>query len=99
MDSPIVEGGYLDIELEDGSIKRIGVTRAHLEEDAGKSLHEDFEGQSGIDLNRAGTPLIEIVSEPEISSPAEAVAYLKSIHSLIKVEYLRWKYGRRINAL
>ena len=84
MDSPIVEGGFLDIELEDGSVKRIGITRAHLEEDAGKSLHEDFEGQSGIDLNRAGTPLIEIVSEPEISSPEEAVAYLKSIHSIIR---------------
>ena len=84
MDKPIVENGHLDIELEDGSTKRIGVTRAHLEEDAGKSLHEDFEGQSGIDLNRAGTPLIEIVSEPEISSPAEAVSYLKSIHSIIR---------------
>ena len=84
MDKPIVENGYLDIELEDGSTKRIGVTRAHLEEDAGKSLHEDFEGQSGIDLNRAGTPLIEIVSEPEISSPEEAVSYLKSIHSIIR---------------
>ena len=84
MDNPIVEGGFLDIELEDGSVKRIGITRAHLEEDAGKSLHEDFEGQSGIDLNRAGTPLIEIVSEPEISSPEEAVAYLKSIHSIIR---------------
>jgi aspartyl-tRNA(Asn)/glutamyl-tRNA(Gln) amidotransferase subunit B len=84
MDDPIVEGGYLDIELEDRSLKRIGITRAHLEEDAGKSLHEDFEGQSGIDLNRAGTPLIEIVSEPEISSPAEAVSYLKSIHSIIR---------------
>ena len=84
MDKPIVEDGFLDIELEDGSVKRIGVTRAHLEEDAGKSLHEDFEGQSGIDLNRAGTPLIEIVSEPEISTPEEAVAYLKSIHSIIR---------------
>ena len=84
MDKPIVENGHLDIELEDSSIKRIGVTRAHLEEDAGKSLHEDFEGQSGIDLNRAGTPLIEIVSEPEISSPEEAVSYLKSIHSIIR---------------
>ena len=84
MDKPIVEDGFLDIELEDGSSKRIGITRAHLEEDAGKSLHEDFEGQSGIDLNRAGTPLIEIVSEPDISSPEEAVAYLKSIHSIIK---------------
>jgi aspartyl-tRNA(Asn)/glutamyl-tRNA(Gln) amidotransferase subunit B len=84
MDKPIVEDGFLDIELEDGSSKKIGITRAHLEEDAGKSLHEDFEGQSGIDLNRAGTPLIEIVSEPDISSPAEAVAYLKSIHSIIR---------------
>ena len=83
MDKPIVEGGYLDIETESGT-KRIGVTRAHLEEDAGKSLHDDFEGQSGIDLNRAGTPLLEIVSEPEISTPAEAVAYLKSIHSIIR---------------
>ena len=84
MDKPIVEDGFLDIELEDGSSKRIGITRAHLEEDAGKSLHEDFGGQSGIDLNRAGAPLIEIVSEPDISSPEEAVAYLKSIHSIIK---------------
>jgi aspartyl-tRNA(Asn)/glutamyl-tRNA(Gln) amidotransferase subunit B len=84
MDKPIVENGYLDIELENETVKRIGVTRAHLEEDAGKSLHEDFEGQSGIDLNRAGTPLIEIVSEPEISTSAEAVAYLKSIHSIIR---------------
>ena len=84
MDKPIVESGYLDIELENETVKRIGVTRAHLEEDAGKSLHEDFEGQSGIDLNRAGTPLIEIVSEPEISTSAEAVAYLKSIHSIIR---------------
>ena len=83
MDKPIVETGYLDIETEEGK-KRIGVTRAHLEEDAGKSLHDDFEGQSGIDLNRAGTPLLEIVSEPEINSPQEAVAYLKSIHSIIR---------------
>ena len=83
MDKPIVENGYLDIETENGA-KRIGVTRAHLEEDAGKSLHDDFEGQSGIDLNRAGTPLLEIVSEPEINTPEEAVAYLKSIHSIIR---------------
>jgi len=83
MDKPIVENGYLDIETEEGN-KRIGVTRAHLEEDAGKSLHDDFEGQSGIDLNRAGTPLLEIVSEPEINTPEEAVAYLKSIHSIIR---------------
>ena len=83
MDKPIVETGFLDIEIE-GFKKRIGVTRAHLEEDAGKSLHDDFEGQSGIDLNRAGTPLLEIVSEPEINTPQEAVAYLKSIHSIIR---------------
>jgi len=83
MDKPIVETGFLDIEVE-GVKKRIGVTRAHLEEDAGKSLHDDFEGQSGIDLNRAGTPLLEIVSEPEINTPQEAVAYLKSIHSIIR---------------
>jgi len=83
MDKPIVETGFLDIEIE-GIKKRIGVTRAHLEEDAGKSLHDDFEGQSGIDLNRAGTPLLEIVSEPEINTPQEAVAYLKSIHSIIR---------------
>ena len=83
MDKPIVETGFLDIEIE-GVKKRIGVTRAHLEEDAGKSLHDDFEGQSGIDLNRAGTPLLEIVSEPEINTPQEAVAYLKSIHSIIR---------------
>ena len=83
MDKPIVESGYLDIETKNGT-KRIGVTRAHLEEDAGKSLHEDFEGLSGIDLNRAGTPLLEIVSEPEINSAEEAVAYLKTIHSIIR---------------
>ena len=83
MDKPIVEDGYLDIETSKGK-KRIRVTRAHLEEDAGKSLHEDFEGFSGIDLNRAGTPLLEIVSEPDIASPEEAVAYLKSIHSIIR---------------
>ena len=83
MDKPIVESGYLDIDTENG-VKRIGVTRAHLEEDAGKSLHDDFDGQSGIDLNRAGTPLLEIVSEPEINTPQEAVAYLKSIHSIIR---------------
>ncbi|GIR88242.1 MAG: aspartyl/glutamyl-tRNA(Asn/Gln) amidotransferase subunit B [Gammaproteobacteria bacterium] len=82
MDKPIVETGFLDIELRE--LKKNGVTRAHLEEDAGKSLHDDFEGQSGIDLNRAGTPLLEIVSEPEINTPQEAVAYLKSIHSIIR---------------
>ncbi|MFO6380624.1 Asp-tRNA(Asn)/Glu-tRNA(Gln) amidotransferase GatCAB subunit B, partial [Pseudomonas aeruginosa] len=64
--------------------KRIGITRAHLEEDAGKSLHEDFQGMSGIDLNRAGTPLLEIVSEPDIRSAKEAVAYVKAIHALVR---------------
>jgi len=81
---PIVEAGTMEIELEDGVKKVIGVTRAHLEEDAGKSLHEDFHGSTGIDLNRAGTPLIEIVSEPDMRSAKEAVAYMKKIHSLVQ---------------
>src|SRR5579872_7496538 len=74
---PVVKKGHLDIPLEDGTSKRICITRAHLEEDAGKSLHEDFQGLSGIDLNRAGTPLLEIVTEPDMRSSAEAVAYAK----------------------
>ena len=81
---PIVGKGAVSIELEDGSSKTIGVTRAHLEEDAGKSLHEDFHGMTGIDLNRAGTPLLEIVSEPDMRSAQEAVAYMKKIHSLVR---------------
>ncbi len=81
---PIVGVGTLTIELEDGETKVIGVTRAHLEEDAGKSLHEDFQGMSGIDLNRAGTPLLEIVSEPDMRSAKEAVAYMKKMHSLVR---------------
>ncbi|MFG0749673.1 Asp-tRNA(Asn)/Glu-tRNA(Gln) amidotransferase subunit GatB [Acinetobacter ursingii] len=84
MDNPIVGLGHIDIQLEDGEVKRIGVTRAHLEEDAGKSIHDQFEGQSGIDLNRAGTPLLEIVSEPDMRSVDEAVAYIKSIHTLVR---------------
>jgi aspartyl-tRNA(Asn)/glutamyl-tRNA(Gln) amidotransferase subunit B len=84
MDLPIVGKGHVDITLADGSVKRIGVTRAHLEEDAGKSLHEDFAGMSGIDLNRAGTPLLEIVSEPDMRSTEEAVAYVRKIHSLVR---------------
>ena len=84
MDLPIVGKGHMDITLEDGSSKRIGITRAHLEQDAGKSLHEDFSGMSGIDLNRAGTTLLEIVSEPEISNAKEAVAYARAIHSLVQ---------------
>ena len=84
MELPIVGKGKLSIDLEDGSQKVIGITRAHLEEDAGKSLHEEFQGLSGIDLNRSGTPLIEIVSEPELRSGAEAVAYLKKINALVR---------------
>ena len=81
---PVVGKGHVEIDLENGETKRIGVTRAHLEEDAGKSLHEDFQGASGIDLNRAGTPLLEIVSEPDLRSAAEAIAYAKKIHSLVR---------------
>ncbi len=81
---PIVAGGTLEIVLEDGSRKRIGVTRAHLEEDAGKSLHEGLAGLTGIDLNRAGTPLLEIVSEPQMRSAREAVAYMKKVHTLVR---------------
>ncbi len=83
MELPIVGMGHLDIETEDGESKRIGVTRAHLEEDAGKSLHEDYAGMTGIDLNRAGTPLLEIVSEPDMRSAKEAVAYMRKIHSIV----------------
>lgn len=80
---PIVGVGHIDITLEDGTEKRIGVTRAHLEEDAGKSIHDEFPGMTGIDLNRAGTPLLEIVSEPDMRSPEEAVAYVRKIHSIV----------------
>ncbi|PPD32099.1 MAG: Asp-tRNA(Asn)/Glu-tRNA(Gln) amidotransferase GatCAB subunit B [Methylomonas sp.] len=80
---PIVGNGHLDIEV-DGVEKRIGITRAHLEEDAGKSLHEDFHGLTGIDLNRAGTPLLEIVSEPDMRSAKEAVAYMRKLHELVR---------------
>ena len=81
---PMVGKGHMDIVLDDGTKKRIGITRAHLEEDAGKSLHEGLPKQSGIDLNRAGTPLIEIVSEPDMRSAKEAVAYLKKVHTLVR---------------
>ena len=81
---PIVEHGTLDIVLSDGEHKTIGITRAHLEEDAGKSLHEEFPDATGIDLNRCGTPLIEIVSEPDMRSAQEAVAYMKKIHSIVR---------------
>ncbi|HDK02913.1 MAG TPA: Asp-tRNA(Asn)/Glu-tRNA(Gln) amidotransferase subunit GatB [Gammaproteobacteria bacterium] len=81
---PVVTRGCLTIDLEDGGTKVVGITRAHLEEDAGKSLHENFHGMTGIDLNRAGVPLLEIVSEPDLRSPREAVAYAKKIHSLVR---------------
>ncbi|MES9962579.1 MAG: Asp-tRNA(Asn)/Glu-tRNA(Gln) amidotransferase subunit GatB [Candidatus Sedimenticola sp. 20ELBAFRAG] len=81
---PIVGKGHVEIVLEDGETKTVGVTRAHLEEDAGKSLHEDFHGMTGIDLNRAGTPLLEIVSEPDMRSAKEAVAYSRKIHQLVQ---------------
>ena len=83
LDNPIVEAGFLEINLSEGK-KKIGITRAHLEEDAGKSLHEDFEDLTGIDLNRAGIPLLEIVSEPDLNSAEEAIKYLKKIHSIIR---------------
>ncbi len=81
---PIVGEGRVEIVLDDGTVKEIGVTRAHLEEDAGKSLHEDFHGLTGIDLNRAGTPLLEIVSEPDLRSPQEAVAYARKVHQIVR---------------
>ncbi len=80
---PIVKKGQLQIEI-DGEEKTIAITRAHLEEDAGKSDHEAFQGVSGIDLNRAGTPLLEIVSEPDLRSPKEAIAYMKKLHTLVR---------------
>lgn len=83
LESPIVVGGAVDVLLDSGETITVRITRAHLEEDAGKSLHEDFHGQSGIDLNRAGTPLIEIVSEPDLRSTEAAVAYTRKIHSLV----------------
>src|SRR5262245_23145252 len=81
---PVLKGGAIEITLDDGARKRIALTRAHLEEDAGKSLHEDFHGCSGIDLNRAGTPLLEIVSQPALRSAREAVAYLKTLRTLVR---------------
>ncbi|CAE6518812.1 aspartyl/glutamyl-tRNA(Asn/Gln) amidotransferase subunit B [Nitrosomonas nitrosa] len=80
---PVVEGGSIKIQVGDAE-KTVRLTRAHLEEDAGKSLHEDFHGMSGIDLNRAGTPLLEIVSEPDMRSSTEAVAYAKALHTLVR---------------
>ncbi len=81
---PIVHGGKLEVVLDDGSTRTVGIVRAHLEEDAGKSLHEDFAGMSGIDLNRAGTGLLEIVSSPDLRSAAEAGAYMRKVHALVR---------------
>ena len=81
---PIIGRGHIEIMLEDGSSKTIGVTRAHLEEDAGKSVHDAFDGETGIDLNRTGTPLLEIVSEPDLRSAKEAVAYMRKIHQIVR---------------
>ena len=81
---PIVEHGEVQIGLDDGTTKRIGITRAHLEEDAGKSVHDVFPSETGVDLNRAGVPLLEIVSEPDLRSAAEATAYMRSIHSIVR---------------
>ncbi len=83
-EAPIVVGGTIRILLPDGTEKTVRLTRAHLEEDAGKSLHEDFHGMTGIDLNRAGTPLLEIVTEPDMRSSAEAVAYARTLHALVR---------------
>jgi len=81
---PIVEGGYIDIPTKDGGEKRLGVTRIHMEEDAGKSMHEGLDAVSHIDLNRSGVPLMEIVSEPDMRSADEAIAYLKQLHQVIR---------------
>lgn len=83
-DQPIVGPGHLEVRQDDGHLKDVAITRAHLEEDAGKSLHEDFQGMTGIDLNRCGVPLLEIVSEPVMYNAQEAVAYLKALHTLVR---------------
>ena len=84
LDHPTVGPGSLKIKLDNGAEKKININRAHIEEDAGKSLHEDYQGMSGIDLNRAGTPLLEIVSEPDLRSAEEAVLFLKKLQSVIR---------------
>src|SRR5690625_2087120 len=88
---PIVGPGYVDIELENGQAKRIRIHHAHLEEDAGKSLHEDFHGMTGIDLNRAGTPLIEVVTEPDMRNAEEAVAFAKKLHNIVTSLEIFWR--------
>ncbi len=84
LDEPIVKGGHVDIDDGSGGARRIALTRAHLEEDAGKSLHEDYHGQTAIDLNRAGTPLLEVVTEPVLTGPEEAVRYFRALHALVR---------------
>ena len=81
---PVVQRGEVEIDLHDGSKKRIGITRAHLEEDAGKSVHDMFDSETGLDLNRAGVPLLEIVSEPDMRSAGEAMTYMRTVHSLVR---------------
>jgi aspartyl-tRNA(Asn)/glutamyl-tRNA(Gln) amidotransferase subunit B len=88
---PIVGKGSVTIPVEDGTLKTVGITRAHMEEDAGKSIHGQFAGETGVDLNRAGTPLLEIVSEPDLRSAKEAIAYMRKIHQLVR--YLRISDG------
>jgi aspartyl-tRNA(Asn)/glutamyl-tRNA(Gln) amidotransferase subunit B len=83
-DQPIVGAGHIDVRLDDGSLLGVRITRAHLEEDAGKSLHEDFAGMTGIDLNRAGMPLLEIVSEPDLRNAKDAAAYFRQMHTLVR---------------
>ncbi|WP_425353266.1 Asp-tRNA(Asn)/Glu-tRNA(Gln) amidotransferase subunit GatB, partial [Salinicola aestuarinus] len=83
MDQPIIGKGEVELVLDETERKTVRIHHAHLEEDAGKSLHEDFHGMSGIDLNRAGTPLLEIVSEPDMRSAREAVAYIRAIHAIV----------------
>ena len=84
LDEPVVSGGHLDIELEDGARRRIDLVRAHLEEDAGKSLHEAYRDHTAIDLNRAGMPLLEVVSEPQLRTPAEAARYFRAVRTLVR---------------
>ena len=84
LDEPIVRGGHLTIDTVDGGSRAIDLTRAHLEEDAGKSMHEAYPGLTGVDLNRAGTPLLEVVSEPQLRTPGEAAAYFRAMHALVR---------------
>ncbi len=97
-DKPIGEHGWIEIEVE-GYKKRIGITRIHLEEDAGKLTHDDFGEHSLVDFNRVGTPLIEIVSEPDIRTPEEAYAYLEKLKAILQYTEVRLQNGRRVSSL